>query len=484
MYRLSRIFAFLAVFLSRQVAMKNLHHQTLLTMLLLASGVLAACRGGSAWRSEPTVVAARVICKSQSGVDYDCIERQAVAALNPGICRLAGISIDDMCLQAVYEAAGDPAICDQIYLQGVVPNCRAYYAQPTTTPASAATIVKTATRTQPAAPTFTELPTATPTSQLTPETIAPPVGLIFRIYGNGLWVINQDVQPQSLGEAEGLPSPQLRYIAYPDFEASRNQVLIVDLSDDSQRVIELPGRMVGCFIWQSETHLLCGIRFEEEEDAPDLGHLTRIGVEDGTVQIIEYERWLFSPPAVSPDGQTIAFDGSGQEVFLWQDGAVEPFAHTSYSGMPEGGLRRISSPSFSPDGTRLALFVGIDTSNAIAIFDMAAGTVKLLHEFEPNGFGGYFPSVVWSPDSRWFAAQVIAYPSEQSGLWLIAADGSQELQLGDRTMQTPLWLSELALLYTRNAEGKLSTIEQYDLVSGQIGTLAFPEGAYLIGLHR
>lgn len=118
--------------------MKNLHLLTLFLPLLLVAGLLAACTDDSAWRNDPAVVAARDICKSKSGVDYDCIERQAVTALNPEICRLAGIGIDDMCLQAVYEAAGDPSICDRIYLQGVVPNCRAYYAQHTPAPTSPA----------------------------------------------------------------------------------------------------------------------------------------------------------------------------------------------------------------------------------------------------------------------------------------------------------------------------------------------------------
>jgi len=99
-------------------------------VLVLFLGMLAACTDDSAWRNDPTVVTARDACKSGSGVDYNCIEGQAVTALNPEICRLAGIGIDDMCLQAVYEAAGDPSICDRIYLRGVVPNCRAYYASP------------------------------------------------------------------------------------------------------------------------------------------------------------------------------------------------------------------------------------------------------------------------------------------------------------------------------------------------------------------
>lgn len=113
--------------------MKNLYLLTPSLLLVLVAALLAACTD-STWRDDPAVQAARNTCKSPSGMDYDCVEHAAVAASNPEICRLVGIGIDDMCLQAVYEAADDPSICDQIYLQGVVPNCRAYYAQ--YTPAS------------------------------------------------------------------------------------------------------------------------------------------------------------------------------------------------------------------------------------------------------------------------------------------------------------------------------------------------------------
>ena len=59
---------------------------------------------------------------------YPCIEQQAVQALEPEVCRLAGMAIDDVCLQAVYEAAADPSICERLYLRGVRPNCRDTYA--------------------------------------------------------------------------------------------------------------------------------------------------------------------------------------------------------------------------------------------------------------------------------------------------------------------------------------------------------------------
>jgi hypothetical protein len=97
-------------------------------VLLVLALLLVGC-GAQAWERDPGVQAAKQACTGLGqGETYDCIERRAVESLNPDLCRLAGKWIDDMCLQAVYEAAGDPAICEQIYLAGVRPTCRAYYA--------------------------------------------------------------------------------------------------------------------------------------------------------------------------------------------------------------------------------------------------------------------------------------------------------------------------------------------------------------------
>ncbi len=98
-------------------------------MLAAITLLLAAC-GPEAWEQDPAVQAAKQACKRlDEGERYTCIERHAVESLNPDVCRLAGIWIDDMCLQAVYEAANDPAICEQLYLEGVQPNCRAFYSE-------------------------------------------------------------------------------------------------------------------------------------------------------------------------------------------------------------------------------------------------------------------------------------------------------------------------------------------------------------------
>lgn len=138
-------------------------------LLLLAPAALASC-ADPAWRHDPAVVAAQNVCQSQSGLDYNCIEHEAVTAFNPDICRLVGISIDDMCLQAVYEAANDPTICERIYLQGVVPNCRTYYAKLTPVATSPRETNNIPIQTQPPSATFTPPPSAIPTS---PPTLTP-----------------------------------------------------------------------------------------------------------------------------------------------------------------------------------------------------------------------------------------------------------------------------------------------------------------------
>ncbi|MCL7453404.1 MAG: hypothetical protein M8467_10195 [Anaerolineae bacterium] len=136
-------------------------------LLILPTTLLTSC-GAEPWERDPDVQATKAACKgSGKELDYACIERHAVETLNPDVCRLAGIAIDDMCLQAVYEAAGDPAICERIYLRGVQPNCQAYYAA-RAAPSPSPRVRDTASPT-PASPTPSPAPlTSTPAPTHTP----------------------------------------------------------------------------------------------------------------------------------------------------------------------------------------------------------------------------------------------------------------------------------------------------------------------------
>jgi hypothetical protein len=110
--------------------------------LLILLILLAGC-APQPWKQNPDVQAAKRDCADlPQGEHYACIERHAVASLNPEVCHLAGIWVDDMCLQAVYEATDDQAICDRLYRPGVVKTCRAYYRRPAVDFATS-TLIKT-----------------------------------------------------------------------------------------------------------------------------------------------------------------------------------------------------------------------------------------------------------------------------------------------------------------------------------------------------
>lgn len=98
----------------------------LLILLFLVTGV--ACAVVEPWRRDPDVRAAKAACNDlDQSRRYACVERHAVDTLNPDVCRLSSIFVDDLCLQMVYEAAGDRSICGRLFLEGVRPNCEAYY---------------------------------------------------------------------------------------------------------------------------------------------------------------------------------------------------------------------------------------------------------------------------------------------------------------------------------------------------------------------
>lgn len=138
----------------------------LLSLLML----LAGC-APQLWKQDPDVQAAKRNCAGlPQGEHYACIERHAVTNLNPDVCRLTGMWVDDMCLQAVYEAADDPSICDRLYLSGVVPNCQAYYTA--------------------------RSPTPTPT--LLPPVAIPLPGRLIYESGGDIWIAERGQPPQVL----------------------------------------------------------------------------------------------------------------------------------------------------------------------------------------------------------------------------------------------------------------------------------------------
>jgi hypothetical protein len=106
-----------------------------LAALIVLAVLLTACAPLPEPGDTSDLSAARSACAGLPDPERtQCVIDRATQALNPDICSLLGIAVDDMCLQAVYEAADDPAICERLYLKGIRPTCRAYYADPQRVP--------------------------------------------------------------------------------------------------------------------------------------------------------------------------------------------------------------------------------------------------------------------------------------------------------------------------------------------------------------
>jgi len=474
-------------------------------LVVVSLGVLLVACGAKAWEQDPMVLAAKRACKDVGEVDrYACIERHAAEGLSPDVCRLLGIAVDDACLQSVYEAAGDPTICDRLYLEGVRPTCRAYYASRTVTPTAANS------------PTLAPLPTATPTATLSfpvitspsltatpaPTTVTTTLGwhdidILFSYNHDGateLWTIDpasgavqQQIRPEQTVLDPAL-SPSGEAIAYVrvtgDYGGVVSELWLMDKDGANPRPLYVPpaGQSVLSHpAWQPDGQELYVIQTGYEGSDT----LLRIPANGREPTPIRTDCLDF---ALSPTGEWLVSVSLGRQLTIsGRDGTrlrdIEPqgAAFTDYYSL-----------AVSPDGNLLAFqateAAGEDTWN-LYVMDWRGRDVRRLTDlkgFHPfTSSSGEVNGLAWTADGAHLLYSVNGH-AEQSGIWLIDVDDRQTRRLfawqeGEWAAVRGPWFEQTGTPPSLSGEQAQALLDDYSqtLSSGQIGHEGFYSEAML-----
>ena len=289
--------------------------------------------------------------------------------------------------------------------------------------------------------------------------------IAYTDYRNGrpeLWLMNADGSGQSFLTADASTSvgaawsPDDAAVAAIFFDGNGTQQLMVVPADGShESVVTLEPRttvITGSPAWSpdgSKLFFTAALQQSDRElfsmlpDGKGLHQLTHNVIDD-------------ADPALSPDGQALAFDRGPQgqqQLYVMRPGG--------------GGLRQVTrtrfsanvQPSWSPDGTRLAFASNRSGTFHIYVLDLAGGRVRRVtggtaSDFQPS----------WSGDGSWIAFTSSPYGEVGAGsqVWVVRSNGRGQRRIDAASAAfAPAWSPRgTRIAYAIGSPGAASIVVQ------------------------
>jgi len=353
---------------------------------------------------------------------------------------------------------------------------------PTATPTRTATATAAPTRTPTVTPTSTPTttPTPTPTRTPTPTATTTPAangalaGMVYRTPA-GLWRVMPSGQAELLSaNPSALLAPDGTATLHIESAGDTQQVIWRDLTSGRQRLmVDGANHIPANLLWwpaRPDTALM-GVWRPGQPQPGTFGYLTLLSLGNEGYEIVD-GAISYGPPA--PNGETIAYDRSGQPWLYGANGAIA-FDTAAY-GLPLPAGATMTHPAWSPDGTHLAwMWHGplsdTDKLDAVVVFDITRGGVRILHPYALNVSGETWrPNLTWSSDGRRLAVQVWESDPARTGIWLLDLVNATEVRLAG---ESPVWSPDGRSLVYRTETG----LQVYTIATGKSRPSALPPDA-------